>query len=72
MKENAISVGDHVLECTLWEPGVDYLDKKKRGEGIVTLIARGKEEHRKVRVLWTSGTMEWHPENELVLTSRVF
>ena len=73
MKETAINIGDRVLECTPWQPGVDYSHKKKRGEGIVTLIAKDEtKEHRRVRVLWTSGTVEWHPENELVLTDRVF
>ena len=62
MKENTINVGDRVLSCIPWKPGMQITEKK--GEGIVTLIT--EKEERKARVLWASGILEWIPENELV------
>ena len=73
MKESTINVGDRVLQCTTWKPGEDYSQRKKLGEGIVTLIATNEiEQRRTMRVLWTSGVVDWHPEEDLVAKSRVF
>jgi len=65
MTKNTINVGDRVLSCIPWTPGLK-INTPKRGEGIVTLIAEGR-----VRVLWNSGVLEWHPENELVNVKNV-
>lgn len=62
MTKRTINVGDRVLSCIPWKPGMQITEKK--GEGIVTLIT--EKEERKARVLWASGILEWIPENELV------
>ena len=63
MTKSAINVGDRVLHCITWTPGMKPLEK--RGEGVVTLITE-LEDDRRCRVLWTSGNFSWHEENELV------
>ena len=67
MKKSAINVGDRVLRCIPWRPGVR---SPKRGEGVVTLITTDQDA-RLVRVLWITGTLEWHPESELVNVKNV-
>ena len=64
MKKNTISVGDRVLQCIPWKPGMEPVEVK--GEGLVTLIAEDR-----VRVMWTTGVFEWCPENELVNVKNV-
>lgn len=64
MKKNTINIGDHVLQCIPWTPGM--VASTVLGEGVVTLIAEGGEDKRNIRVLWTTGVVDWHPENELV------
>jgi len=62
MTKSTINVGDRVLSCIPWKPGMQITEK--RGEGIVTLIT--EKEERRARVLWATGVLEWIPENELV------
>ena len=68
MTKNTINVGDRVLHCVLWTPGME--PTKKRGEGLVTLITESDQD-RRCRVLWTSGSLSWHEENELVNVKNV-
>jgi len=69
MTKNTINIGDRVLSCIPWTPGLQ-ITTQKRGEGIVTLITEG-DGSRRVRVLWKTGVLEWHPENELVNVKNV-
>ena len=69
MKKSSINVGDRVLRCLPWRPGMTSGPKK--GEGVVTLITEAQDESRLVRVLWVTGTLEWHPESELVNVKNV-
>ena len=67
MKKSAINVGDRVLRCVPWRPGIEA---PKKGEGVVTLITEDQDA-RLVRVLWVTGNLEWHPESELVNVKNV-
>jgi len=53
-----IGLGDKVLECRVWRPGVESLSGVKNGEGTVTLIV--DEGERRYRVVWESGIYSWH------------
>lgn len=65
MKKKPISVGDLVLRCVKWRPGVEAT--RNTGKGIVTLIAEPDgEKKRLIRVLWREGNFEWHSEEDLV------
>lgn len=68
MKKTSINVGDRVLRCIPWRPGVKSPSK---GEGVVTLITEAEDEPRLIRVLWVTGILEWHPESELVNVKNV-
>lgn len=68
MTKRTINVGDRVLSCIPWKPGMQITER--RGEGLVTLITE-EEERRKARVLWATGVLEWIPENELVNVKNV-
>lgn len=67
MTKRTINVGDRVLSCIPWTPGMQITEKK--GEGIVTLIT--DDDERRARVLWATGILEWIPENELVNVKNV-
>ena len=65
MKKKPISVGDLVLRCVKWRPGID--SSGSTGKGIVTLITESDGEgERLIRVLWREGNFEWHSEEDLV------
>ena len=65
MKKKPISVGDLVLRCVKWRPGID--PSGSTGKGIVTLITESDGEgERLIRVLWREGNFEWHCEEDLV------
>lgn len=68
MTKNTINVGDRVLSCIPWTPGMEVPSKK--GEGLVTLITNEREA-RMIRVLWLSGSLSWHKESELVNVKNV-
>ena len=67
MKKKPISVGDLVLRCVKWRPGVEEASTHT-GKGIVTLITEPDdgENKRLIRVLWKEGNFEWHSEEDLV------
>ncbi len=69
MSKSDISVGDKVLRCNSWMPGV-FVDKNEMGEGIVTLIINQKN-GISMRVIWPSGIIKWHSMTELVNTKRI-
>ena len=67
-----LQIGDRVLECRKWTPG-QKMQSQKMGEGIVTLIIDNvnNDEDRKLRIIWKSGLLTWHTDNELVNIKRI-
>lgn len=68
MKKSSLNIGDVVLRCLQWKPGIEGV---RSGKGLVTLIAEKDGDSRFIRVLWRNGEFEWHPERELVNVKNV-